>query len=239
MLIDTIATVIATVISPSATETAIGCTPQLNIELDIGFEYRSADASTNSSVGTANPTVDIPPAGFAPLVLALTPGESFAPSEFSFEFVCENTGTAPIAAGLKTLLLASTAAPAADVVSIARTPSADGFATEGREGYGVYEVATSNLGAAAEITATTVTDSWFSGETLISETNMAIGACLSDPDVSLQTTMKAWSTHSFALFVRSDESTAFDPANSRQVARFVDGSGMVRGSNSVALRTGD
>ena len=239
VLIDTTATVFATVINPSATETAIGCTIQLNTGLDIGFEYRSADPATNLVVGTANPTVDIAPGGFAPFVLALTPGEVFAPTELSFEFVCENTGTAPVAAGLNTLLLASTAEPAADVVSIALTPSANGIATAGREGYGVYVVATANLGAAAEITATTVTDSWFSGETLICETNTATGACLSDPSVSVQTTMNALGTHSFALFVRSDAPIALDPANYRQVVQFVDGSGTVRGSTSVALWTGD
>jgi len=92
------------------------------------------------------------------------------------------------------LLLAFDATPAEAGVLIALTPSANGIATAGREGYGVYVVATSNLGAAAEITARAVTDSWFSGETLICETNTATGACLSDPAVSVQATMNASGT---------------------------------------------
>ena len=38
VLVDTTATVFATVINPSATEIAIGCTIQLNTQLDVNFE---------------------------------------------------------------------------------------------------------------------------------------------------------------------------------------------------------
>lgn len=52
--------------------------------------------------GVANPSVDIPPFGASAFVLALTPREEFPLTALEFDFVCANTGHAPVALGLNT-----------------------------------------------------------------------------------------------------------------------------------------
>ena len=235
--VNSTATVFATMINPSPTITARACHIELDSPLAIDFQYRSSDPTTNSVAGEADSAFDVAPTEFASFVLSLTPTESFTLTEIAFVFNCENTGTAPVIMGLNTLQLASSAEPVADVVAIALTPTADGIARMGVEEFGAYVVATSNLGAAAEITAAPATAPWFNGETLICETNTATGACLAAATASITTTMRANSTHSFALFVRSNEPITLDPARYRQVIEFTDSSGARRGSTSVALAT--
>jgi len=236
MLMNSTATVFATVLNPADTS-ALACRIELDTTLDIDFEYRSADPLTNIVSGEPNPAVDIPPQGASSFVLALTPRESFTLTQLEFNFICGNSGSASVAPGINTLSLSSSIEPIADVVAIALTPSENGIAAVGTTNFGVYAVATVNLGADAIITASPATGSWFSGDALICETQPVTGECLAPPASSVETSMNALSTASFGVFVRSDAAIALDPASNRQTVQFVDSSGNTRGSTSVALTT--
>ena len=236
MLMNNTATVFATILNPADT-TALACRIELDTSLDIDFEYRSADPLTNSVSGEANPTVDMPPQGASSFVLALTPREAFTVTQLEFNFICANSGSAVVAPGINTLSLSSSIEPVADVVAIALTPSQNGIAAVGTSNFGVYVVATVNLGADAIITASPTTGSWFSGDVLICETQPSTGECLAPPASSVETSMNALSTASFGVFVRSNAAIALDPATNRQAVNFVDSSGNTRGSTSVALTT--
>jgi hypothetical protein len=51
------------------------------------------------------------------------------------------------------------------------------------------------------------------------------------------TTIAPGATPTFSVFVTGSGTVAFDPANNRIFVRFEDGSGVTRGSTSVAVRT--
>ena len=236
MSVNTVATVFASIINP-ADVTAEQCSIELATPLAVDFTYRQADPLTNQVIGETNPTLDILPAQTMAFVLALTPRQTFDLTELTFNYVCANTGSAPITAGLNTLQLASSAEPVADMVAVALTPSADGIADVGLDDFGFYVVATSNVGAEATITVSPSTGPWFTGDALICETDAASGACVAPPAPTAQTTMGAQSTQSFAVFVRSDSPIELNPTDRRQSVRFFDEQGALRGSTSVALTT--
>jgi hypothetical protein len=69
------------------------------------------------------------------------------------------------------------------------------------------------------------------------QTNSATGQCISaiGPNVTTQINVNA--TPTFGIFVQGNGNVPFDPAANRIFVRFRDGSGVTRGSTSVAVRT--
>ena len=204
-----------------------------------GFSYQTTDPATNALIGTPDTPIDIGAGGSQTFLFAFTPSAAFAPTDVELSFDCTNSEPAPTTLGLNTLLLSASSTPVADIVALAATPTGDGIVDlPGSLGANAFAVATVNVGASGSITATADTG----GATLplsllVCESNPATGECLSPPASSFTTTINAGATPTFSVFVTGSGAVAFDPANNRIFVRFEDGSGVTRGSTSVAVRT--
>jgi hypothetical protein len=69
------------------------------------------------------------------------------------------------------------------------------------------------------------------------QTDPASGQCISGIGPSVTTQIDANATPTFGIFVQGNDTVPFDPAANRIFVRFKDGSGVTRGSTSVAVRT--
>ena len=236
--VGTTATAFATIIN-AGTDTAIGCAPTLVTSLPVTFAYQTTDPATNQVTGSPNTPVNITAGAAQSYVFALTPSAPIAPTDVQLSFDCTNTDPAPITIGLNTLLLSASATPVPDVVALAVTSTNDGIVNiPGATGTGAFAVATVNVGASGNITATADTG----GASLpvnifICQTNPGTGACLTSPAGSVTTTINANATPTFAVFVQGNGTVPFDPATNRIFVRFKDSGGVTRGSTSVAVRT--
>src|SRR5262249_53457419 len=123
-------------------------------------------------------------------------------------------------------------------VALAATVQNDGIVhIPGNTATGAFAVATINVGAAGDITASADTG----GATLpvaiaLCQTNTT-GGCMSPPSPTVQTSIGANGTPTFAVFVAGQDFVPFDPAKNRVFVRFMDADGTVRGATSVAVRT--
>jgi photosystem II stability/assembly factor-like uncharacterized protein len=205
--------------------------------LAVNFSFQTTDPATNQVIGTQNVPVDIPAGQFQTYLIALTPTTAFAPTDVAFTFAAENT-LAPAAplTGINTLLLSSSFNATPDIVALA---AASGGIVDipGTTGTGAFAVATVNVGATGNITATADTGGASIPVSLfICQTDPGTGACLAPPASSVTTVINASATPTFAVFVQGNGTVPFDPAANRIFIRFSSG-GVTRGSTSVAART--
>jgi hypothetical protein len=156
-----------------------------------------------------------------------------------FSFDCANTEPAPITTGLNTLLLSASNTPVPDIVALAATTTNDGIVNiPGTNGTGAFAVATVNVGASGTITASGDTGAATLPVNIsLCQTDPANGQCISSIGPTVTTKINANATPTFAIFVQGNGNVAFDPATNRVFVRFKDGSGVTRGSTSVAVRT--
>ena len=205
--------------------------------LAANFAFQTTDPATNQVIGTQNVPVDILPGQFQTYLIALTPTTAFAPTDVAFTFAAENTvAPATPLTGINTLLLSSSFSATPDIVALAAT---NGGIVDipGATGTGAFAVATVNVGASGNITATADTGGAALPVNLfICQTNPGTGACLASPAGSVTTTITANSTPTFAVFVQGGGTVPFDPAANRIFVRFNSG-GVTRGSTSMAVRT--
>ena len=205
--------------------------------LPANFAFQTTDPATNQVIGTQNVPVDIAAGQFQTYLIALTPTTAFAPTDVAFTFTAENTLApgAPLT-GINTLLLSSSFSATPDIVALAAT---NGGIVDipGVTGTGAFAVATVNVGASGNITATADTGGAALPVNLfICQTNPGTGVCLASPAGSVTTVINANTTPTFAVFVQGNGTVAFDPAANRIFVRFSSG-GVTRGSTSVAVRT--
>ncbi|MGH7390244.1 MAG: hypothetical protein ACREM3_12420 [Candidatus Rokuibacteriota bacterium] len=231
------ATAFATVINvgPSA---AIDCRIVLVSDLPVTFTFQTTDPTTNQPTGTPNEPVDIPAGGAQSFVVAFTPTAPFRARDVELSFVCANTAPAVIARGLNTLLLSASATAVPDTIGLTATVDNDGIITiPGTHGTGVFAVAIANVGIAGRITVSTHTGGVALPVSVkVCQTNAA-GRCLDEPRTALTVDVGEGAFLSFGLFVTGHGVVAFDPANHRIFVQFVDETGEIRGSTSVAVRT--
>jgi hypothetical protein len=98
-------------------------------------------------------------------------------------------------------------------------------------------VATANVGASGSITASADTGgASFPVNISLCQTNPGTGQCISGIGPSVTTQINANATPTFGIFVHGAGNVPFDPAANRIFVRFKDGSGITRGSTSVAVR---
>ncbi len=121
------ATIFATIINSSSTQTATGCRIHPLSSIPATFVYQTTDPATNSLTGTLNTPADIPPTRWQSFVIALTPTGVFGPTDVRFGFTCTNTNVAPINIGLDTLLLSGSSIPVPDVIALGATLKNDGI----------------------------------------------------------------------------------------------------------------
>ena len=157
----------------------------------------------------------------------------------SIEFGCTGVAPASVLPGIDTLLVSGSSTPVADLVALAATPTADGIIDlPGASGAAAFAVATINLGAGGTITATPGTGAATLPISLsICQTVPSTGQCQSTAAASVSTSIASNATPTFAIFVGGAGTVPFDPAGNRIAVQFIDGSGNIRGSTSVAVRT--
>jgi streptogramin lyase len=221
----------------NATDCAIQPSPLANFAGS--FVYQTTDPTTNALTGTANTPVNIPIGGVQSFVLAFTPTLPFAPTEVPMVFACANIGAAPVLTGLNTVLLSASTTAVPDIVALGATPTNDQILHIGSTLAGAFAVATVNLGAASQITASA--DTGASNLPVIvslCQTNPQSGQCLAGTlGQSVTTQINSNATPTFAVFVQALKSIPFDPANSRVFVSFFDQNGAQRGGTSVAVET--
>jgi hypothetical protein len=231
-------TAFATVINSGASNAAT-CSIAPLTALPETFLYQTTNPTTNALTGTANTPVNIAAGGSQSFVIALTPTAAFAPVQLGLSFACSNLSPAPIETGLNTLLLSASTIPVPDIVALVATASNDGILDiPGASDANAFAVATVNLGAASNITATANTGSATLPLTLsLCETNPSSGQCLAAPGLSVTTAINSNATPTFAVFATASGAVPFAPANSRIFVQFTDPNDVERGATSVAVET--
>ena len=231
------ATVFVTVINGGST-TAMNCNITLLTNIPVISFFQTTNALTNQLTGTPNTPVSIPAGGAQSFLLAFTPTQAFAPTDIRMSFDCANTLPAPINTGLNTLLLSASATPVTDILALAATVTNDGIVNiPGPTGTGAFVVATANVGASGNVTASADTGSaTLPVNIFLCQTNPVSGQCISAINTSVTTQINANATPTFAVFVQGNGNVPFDPAANRIFVRF-SSDGVIRGSTSVAVRT--
>ena len=230
------ATAFATMINASSAN-ASGCAIVPVTPVPATFTYQTTNPQTNAVTGSPNQPVPITAGGSQSFVIAFAPNAAFSPTDVALGFDCSGFNAAPSNPGLNTLLLSASSSPVPDIVALTATVKNDGtlHATSPQS---PFAVATVNLGASASITATANTGAQSLPLNIgICQTNPATGACLAAIGSSVTTTINANSTPTFGIFATATSSIAFLPAQNRIFVQFVDPSGVVRGSTSVAVAT--
>jgi hypothetical protein len=219
---------------------ATRCGISLGTPVPATLTFQTTNPITNQLTGAPDTPVDIPEGGQQSYVFTLRPSAPIAPTNVQLNFECSNTLQAPVTPGLNTLLFSASAAPTPDVVALAATVGNTGIVDiPGVNGTAAFAVATVNVGASGQITATadTGTASFPVGLSLC-QTDPATGACLTPLASNVTTQVNANATPTFADFVAGAGTIVpFDPASDRIFVRFKDPGGVIRGSTSVAVRT--
>jgi hypothetical protein len=203
------------------------------------LDRNSTDPATNAVIGTPNTPIDIASGKAQSFVVILAATGVMRPEEFRLYFLSSNRAAAIIAPGLNTLLFSASATPVPDIVALAATFNNDGIVNiPGTTGTGAFAVATVNVGASGSITASADTGAAsLPVNIFLCQTNPASGQCISGIGPSVTTQIDANATPTFGIFVQGNDTVPFDPAANRIFVRFKDGSGVTRGSTSVAVRT--
>jgi hypothetical protein len=154
-------------------------------------------------------------------------------------FDCTGVSAAPSNTGLNTLLLSGSATPVPDIVALAATAMNDGILhITGTSGSNAFAVATVNVGASAQITATASTGAATLPLAIgLCQTNPMSGQCISSIGSTVTTAINANATPTFAIFATASGSVPFVPQTNRIFVQFSDAGGVVRGSTSVAVET--
>jgi hypothetical protein len=230
------ATAFATIINTAPLALA-GCRIAPLAAVPASFLYQTTDPATNQLIGTPNTPASIAAGGLQTFLISFTPTASIAPTDVRFDFSCLGAASAPLIAGVNTLLLSAAPGPVPDIVALV---AADGgvVALSGPAGSGSFAVAGIDVGAAATISVTADTGSAFVPVSLLlCETDPSTGACQGGPADSVSHAFGAGGTATFGVFVTAFGPVANDPAVNRVFVRFTDADGATRGSTSVAVRT--
>lgn len=208
------------------------------------FTYRTRNHNTGA-LGTVNRAANIAAGGRQDFLMSFTPTGAMQ-RELALVFDCANTPPAPSAAGLNTFMLIGTSsAPPADIISIAVTATNDGIMNIPLNGTGIAVLAAQNIGASATIQARLSASPILSPTSalpnttsmLICRTNPTTGACLANPAPTVNFTPTANQIVTFTAFVTSNgRAIPFRPADTRLFVNFFQGNTPV-GSASVAART--
>ncbi len=235
------ATLFATVLN-AGSEDGSNCRIEADPQLNGSFDFQITDPATNQSLGSPNTPVDIPVGGFQTFVVKLTPDSVIAPTEMALGFLCDNAAAAGSIVGVNTFTFSASNPPVPDVVALGATPTADGVVELPFESnINVFTVASVNLGAGEVLQVSAeLSDPSLSATVSLCETDPLTSVCI-NPTVPtagpITTQVNSAATPTFGIFVVSNGTVPFDPANNRVFVRFKDGTGAVRGATSVALRT--
>ena len=229
------ATAFATIVN-AGPQAATGCSIALGTPIAANLYYQTTSAATNQPTGSQNVPVTIAGNASQSFVIGVTPNAPFNPTNVGFTMQCANAAAATTTVGLNTLLLSASTTPVPDVIALAATAQSDGYVHVG-SGQGAFAVATSNVGATADIVASADTGSTVLPVTVgLCQTNPTTGQCITPIGPSVMTNIAANTTPTFAIFLTATASVAPDPANKRIFVRFRGSTdGLTRGATSVAV----
>lgn len=216
-----------------AGENLFGCGITPITSVPANFSYQTTDPSTNQVIGVRDVPVFIPIGGLQTFVFSFVPFEAFDPTSIQLDFSCVDESFATTVPGLNTFQLAASVDPVPDIIALTTVVDLPLTIDEG----GVFAVATANVGALGEITVSADTgNTGLPLALLVCETDPILGTCTSAVGSSVNATFPTGATPTFAIFVTATDGIANDPANHRIVVRFIDASGIERGSTSTAVR---
>jgi virginiamycin B lyase len=231
------ATAFATIVN-SGPGDATTCSIAPAATIPASFAFRTTDPTTNLPNGTLNTPADISQGQAQTFVIGLTPTAAFAPTDVGFAFGCANAAPVATLIGVNTLNLSASTLPVPDIVALAASADPGFVDIPGPTGAGAFAVATSNVGAAASITATADTGGINLPLTLtVCETNPISGFCTAPSASSVTTTINGGETPTFGIFAVAGSTIADSPGVNRVFVRFRDNGGTLRGETSVAVRT--
>jgi streptogramin lyase len=233
------ATAFATIINAGATA-ATGCGIAPVTSTPANFSFQTTDPATNMLTGTVNTRVSIPAGGLQAFVVAFKVNSSYVPStNVLLGYYCDSLPAAASVVGVNTLQLTFADTPVADMIAVGTTPSGDGFARiGGANGTGVFAIATTNVGIAAQLTGhVRLSDSSLPLTVAVCETDPQTAVCRATPAATVIRTMNQNEIATFAAFLNANGTIAADPAKNRVVFEFLDENGIVRGSTSTAVTT--
>jgi hypothetical protein len=238
VLVGTPATAFATMINMGS-GMATGCRMAPAGQMPGTLMYQATDPNTNQPIGMPNSPMNMSMGGSQTFMFAFTPTSPMDPTDMAMTFSCTNTAPAEIHPGLNTLLISASMTPVPDMVALAATLGNDGIVNvPGLNGTGVFAVATVNMGIDGMITASAKTSGAGMPVSLrMCQTNPVTGQCISAVEPTVIVQVDAGATPTFAIFVFGGGMVPFDPAANRVFVQFMDGSGVIRGMTSVAVRT--
>ncbi|MCF6293399.1 MAG: zinc-dependent metalloprotease, partial [Robiginitomaculum sp.] len=198
------------------------------------FSYQVTDPATNAPVGTANTPVDIPAGAFQTFLISLTPSVDIADIVFAPFASCANAPMSAVTEGLNTLSLGADLMGGPDLIALSATLNNDGIVEVPDGNFGVFSVATINIGGAGNtVVSANSLDPTLPATALVCQTDSA-GACMENPSQSVSVFIDANGTPTFGVFVQTAFSTSFAPGKRFQFEMRVDGN--LRGATSIALR---
>jgi hypothetical protein len=232
------ATVFGTIIN-TGTDVATGCTISTATAAPVSSLFQTTDPSTNALTGSPNTPADIQPGASQTFLIALTPNAPFGATDVPLDFGCTNRPSVFPVTGLNTLLMSASDTAQPDIVALGATPSGDGIVNiPGAAGTGVFSVATVNVGASGQITASADTGGVALPVTLsICQTNPVNAQCVTPLGPTATVQINAGQTPTFAVFAQGNGIVPFNPALNRVFVRFNDAGSVTRGATSAALRT--
>ena len=231
-------TFFATVINTASTEVS-GCRVELLSDIPADLQYQRTDPATNLPIGDPDTPHSIPAGAPQSYLLALTASAPIAPLDVEFAYVCADAGPATIVRGLNTLAFSASDTPTPDVVALAATPTADGITVMPPTGnFGVFAVATVNVGSAGTLTVGARATGVAPSQLLVAETDPLTGGYVTGPAPAVTVTVAENATPTFSVFVLANADVPLDAAANRVYLEFVD-DGALRGSTSVAFKSAD
>ncbi|MEI9982788.1 MAG: IPT/TIG domain-containing protein [Aliidongia sp.] len=237
------ATIFASVINAGTTALS-GCQVALPVTAPSGLSlsYQTTNPATNALIGTPD-TPDTPATiaannGVQSFLVTFQGTSAFSAPGMALDFDCLGIGPAAVVTGVDTVDLVMSSTPVADVIALAATASNDGIAQIPLDGAGAFAVASSNVGASAQIVVSVDTGSATLPLTAtICQSNPSTGACLATPASTVTLAFAAQAAPTFSVFLQSSGAIPFDPGASRIFVRFKDAAGGIHGSTSVAVET--
>lgn len=169
-------------------------------------------------------------------LIAMTPKDTFDQTQFSFRVKCENSDATAVIQDVNTFTASSDATQAPDILAIAATFRGDGIVHA--DSSSIFTAAAINIGPTAtmKVKVQAWANSGVSGE--LCETNPTTGSCLAmSSQNSVDVTFPKGVIKTFTVHLLTPFTVTPDPANKRVRLLFVDASGKVRGSTSVAVQT--
>ncbi len=222
------------------TAAATSCTIAPLTQTASVFAFQATDPATNQVIGSPNQPRDIAVGASQSFLIRLTPTAAFSPTDLQLTFDCADSAPAPILPGINTLLFSASAQPVADIIALAATLDGSGIVTVPQTTRtGLFAVATLNLGATAQITASaTLSDPSLPLSLSICQTDPASGSCLAPAAAQVALQVASGASPTFAVFASgTGADILLDAAGRRVLVQFRDNTGAIRGSTSVAVRT--